>query len=107
MKFIEVHTLSRRDAIRQLPPVEVDGNLLVGERHIADWEEDHSQYGHDQARLFPAWYDGKRAWLLRKDWIAAFGYCAEGTETQILGFEEGVRLVLSLGLFDQLFPLDR
>ena len=99
-KFVEVRTLAQRGAVNSLPPIEVEGNLLVAEFPIADWEEGHSQYGHDQARIFPAWYNGERAWLVRKDWIAAFGYCAEGTEEQILSFEKGVFLIMSLGLFD-------
>ena len=103
-KFVEIRTLAQRGTVNSLPHIEVEGNLLVAELPIARWEESHNEYGHDRARLFPAWHDGGRAWLLRKDWIAAFGYCAEGAEEQILGFEEGVRLVLSLGLFDRLFP---
>jgi|Deesub1362A_J573_1020465.scaffolds.fasta_scaffold47014_1 hypothetical protein len=102
MKYTEKKTLATRGPVDPGPPAPVDGTLLVGEP-IAKWEDGHRETGHDVVRLMPAFHNGARVWLIRRAWCPAHGYCAAGTEEQILSFKEGVRLLLERGAFNHLF----
>jgi hypothetical protein len=99
VQYIEKKTLARRGPIDPLPPIDVKGTLLVGEQPVLDYEEGHINTGCDHVEIFPAFYNGKRAWLRRATWNPAWGYTASGTWEDILSFEEGVMLFLEHGAF--------
>ena len=103
MEYKEQKTLRQRGAVDPLPAKAVEGTLLVGSS-IHRWEENHCQYGCDDVTIAPALYNGNRSWLLSRDWCPARGYSASGEEEEILTFERGVELLLSLGAFEHLFP---
>ena len=103
MKFVEKFELECRGPVDPEPPVEVNGTLLVGEEAIATWDEGQSSYGCDIVRVYPAYHNGKRAWIVSRTWDAAPGYSASGTEEEILPFEDGVKLLLEHGVYEHLF----
>jgi hypothetical protein len=98
VKYVEVRELENRGAIDPAPSSEVEG-LLVGTESVLEFEANHSSYGEDSVEIFPAFYEGKRAWLRRETWQAAYSYSASGTQEFILSFEDGVKLFLERGVF--------
>mgnify|MGYP005651662973 CR=1 FL=1 len=92
-----------RGAVDQGPDQEVD-TFLLGDRAIATFEENQSQYGCDYTRVVPAWVEGKRAFIVQRSWSPAPGYSSEGDEDVIISFEEGVKLLLEKGIYDALVP---
>ena len=103
MTYRERATLLRRDACNQAPPEETE-TFLIGNRMIAEYEENHSSYGCDVTRMYPAWKEGKRAFLLDRGCNPAQGYSAEGTEEVLISFEDGLRIILEKGLYGALVP---
>lgn len=102
--YTERTYLMTRGAVNQLPPDDVDGTLLVGNRIIARWDDRHSQYGHDDVTVRPAFHNGVRAFFVTRDWCPAHGYCAEGISNVVYTLEEGVKLLIEHSYFDALFP---
>ncbi len=99
--FIERSVLAQRGPVDCAPPEECE-TFLVATEPAFRWTEGQTQYGDDSCSLWPAWVKGERAWLLRRVWGAARGYCAEGTQDQVIPFEEGCRILIAAGRF--LFP---
>jgi hypothetical protein len=99
--FQEKCSLQKRGAVDPLPSEEVEG-LLVG-NEIAFWRGAESSYGSDAVRIFPAIYRGEKAFIIQRTWCAAMGYCASGTEEDILSFEEGVDLLLKHGAYSHMW----
>ena len=102
MKFKEKNFLLQKDSNDQGEDQEVE-TFLVGEESIADWTQGQCHYGSDYCRIYPAWVEGKRAWLLEMNWQPARGYCARGTSEEIIDFDEGITLIIDRGLFDVFF----
>ena len=99
MKFTECYALRCRGPVESLPDEECPV-FLLGDFAVANWEDGHSPYGLDVCVLYPAWVEGKRGWLLRRQWDAANGYCASGTLEVLLSFEDGIRLLCEHGKFE-------
>jgi hypothetical protein len=53
--------------------------------------------------IYPAIYQGVRAWLRADTWCAESGYSAEGLQETILSFEDGVKFLLEHEAFDHLW----
>lgn len=97
--YIEHKTLRMRGPVESEPDSTVDGILLVGDEPVLVYESGHQRAGHDLCELHPAVHNGSRAWLLRRSWRPANGYCAYGTQDSILDFATGVGLFLERGVF--------
>lgn len=103
MKFIEQFTLACRGPIEQLEDEAVSETLLVGDRAVAEWEDGHTHAGYDCVQLRPAYYGGRRSWLVARRWCPGHGYSAEGYEESVVDLETGVRLAIEHGCIDHLF----
>jgi len=103
MLFKEQKTLTQRGNFKQAPDEAANGTLLVGTESIANWEQGHNDYGHDNAEIFPALLNGEKCWLFAYDWQPADGYSASGYEEDIVPFDEGVKILLGRGAFEYLF----
>ena len=101
--YIEETVLAQRGPVEPSESVEVP-TFLRAKSSVAVWTEGHTDFGCDQVFVFPAWVQGRRAWLIQKQWCAAHGYCACGTSESIVGFEEGAKLLLDHGMFNFPFP---
>lgn len=104
MKFIEKFTLACRGPIEQLEDEVASNTLLVGDRVVTEWEEGHSSSGYDYVRLLPAYYGGRRSWLITRRWCPDDGYSAERHEEQVVDLEIGLRMIVEHGCIDDLFP---
>lgn len=93
MTYSMKRTLERRDAIDPIEPADVEGVLLVGNRMVLEYEDEHTQYGCDVVQIRPAIHNGKRVWVARYIRSAAYGYSASGTYEEILEFEAGAALL--------------
>lgn len=102
VQYIERYELQNRGAVDPAPSSEVKG-LLVGTRAALEFTEGQSAYGEDYVSIFPAVYNGNRAWLKQAEWSPAYGYSASGTSEVILSFNEGVKIFLERGVFE--FPV--
>ena len=104
--FEEWETLASCGPIDQLEDKEVEGTLLVGVKPIGEWKKDHSQFGHNNVDIFPAYHNGEKVFVVRETWQPDYdqGYCAQGTDEYIMSFEEGVKLLLEHGAYRHLFP---
>ena len=100
--FFEKTTLAQRGAVDPAPNEYVNG-LLVDDSPIGRWEEGQSQYGSDAVRIYPAHHCGEKCFLLQKIWCPENGYCASGTEEEIISFEEGVKLLLAHGAYEHMW----
>lgn len=100
--YIEHKTLRQRDTTRSIEDIDVEGILLVGDAPALTYSDRHGTSGHDDVELYPAVYNGNRAWLERRCWSAASPYSAYGTEDTVLLFEAGVKRFLERGVFN--FP---
>jgi hypothetical protein len=92
--YIRWNSLACRGPIEQMEDEEVEGELLVGKKHILEWETEENLYGNDLCYLFPAINNGERCWVRRDEWEPAYGYSAEGIAEYIISFEEGLRLLI-------------
>lgn len=99
MQFIVKRELETRGAVDPGEPELIDGTLLVGEETVLMWTENHGPYGHDYCTLRPAFHKGNRMWLKRAIWQSAAGYSANGTQEDIMGYEEGVNLLITHGVY--------
>ena len=77
------------------------GQLLISKFPAITFEEvgcvdpihDPTGYrGYDICRLYPAYSNGRKAWILEKSWIASHGHSAWGSIEQILSFEDGLKI---------------
>lgn len=103
MQYKVVRSLQTRDAVDPGADVAVDGTLLVADRPVAKWQQDHSRYGYDSCSLTPAFHNGAQAWVLSQSWCAESPYSASGTQDLILDFEAGVKRICELDLWDGIF----
>jgi len=101
MNFQECSVLKTRDAMEQAADTEV-ATFLCAEYSVLKYKDRLSRAGHDMVSLFPAWVEGKRAFMLRRDWCAGHGYTADGVHDTIITFEEGVKLLVEHGVYN--FP---
>lgn len=98
--YTERRALACRGPNEPMPDTPVEGGiLLVGATPALTYGDNQSPYGEDQVSLYPAIWQGARAWLRRAVWYPAAGYSASGTEESILGFEEGCRILIERGVF--------
>jgi hypothetical protein len=97
--YREKRTLAQRGPVESREDYELPTPVLVGLDSVLRWTEDERDTGHDSCLLFPAWSDGKRAWVVRRDWCPAWGYSASGTEEEVIDFEAGVCLLIEHGVF--------
>lgn len=93
MKFLECSLLKTRSAVEQDADTDVP-TFLCAEYCVLKWEDRHSRAGKDKVGLFPAWVEGKRAFMIRRDWCAGHGYTADGIHDTLITFEEGVKLLV-------------
>jgi len=100
--YKEVRTIANRGAIEQAEDSDIFG-LLVGDQLALKYDDNHSQYGYDAVRIYPAFYDGKRSWFKTERWYPGHGYSASGYQEIILSFEDGVKIFLERGVFS--FPI--
>lgn len=97
--YARIHTLQTRGPIEGMPDREVDGVLFSADQSILDWEGAHKDAGHDQFTLWPAYHNGAQCWILSRRWVAAHGYSAWGTQTDIIPLEEGIAILVDRGVF--------
>jgi hypothetical protein len=102
VQYIEYRDLECRGPVDPGQPEPIEGSLLVGAEPVLSFEDHVSSYGEDSSSIFPAFYNGVRAWVRRDVWSPAYGYSASGTQESILSFEDGVLLFLGRGVFE--FP---
>ena len=100
--FFERTTLKKRGAVEPAPDEYVDG-LLVDDAPTGRWEEGETQYGSDAVRVYPAYHCGKKCFLVERVWSPAMGYCASGTEEEIVSFDEGVKMLLVHGAYENMW----
>lgn len=100
--FFEKAHLQQRGAVGPAPDEYING-LLVDDSPIGRWEEGECQYGSDAVRIYPAYHCGKKAFLLERVWCPELGYCASGTEETVISFEEGVKLLLAHGAYENMW----
>jgi hypothetical protein len=81
---------------------DVEG-LLVATDSVHSWTAGHDRYGHWSKRMYPAFYEGKKAWVARSYWVANQGYSATMYNDTIISFEEGVTFLLKEDAFKHLF----
>lgn len=106
MKYQEKTTLDQRGAIDQDTPIAVDGSLLIGDEWVARFNEGHTHYGYDETKIYPAFHKGERAWVTISIWESSPGYSCSGiTNETILGFEQGIELLMQKGAFEHLFEV--
>ncbi len=79
-------------------------SLLVGTHQVAEFEEGHRETGHYLCRVFPAWHEGDRSWMVSRLWCAGAGYSATSYEEQVLDFQTGVALLVEHGAYGHMFP---
>ena len=103
IEYVEKRTLANRGPVDPLPDEEVEGELLMSETPALEWESGHIRTGHNACSLYPAYSNGVRSWVLRKDWCAATGYCASGTIEFVIPFSEGIEILVKHGRFS--FPI--
>lgn len=85
--------LLRRGPIEQIPPRKLQSTLLVAEKPVASWEEHEEPYGYDLCSLRMALSEEGPCFLLRRTWIAGWGYsCPQIAEEEVLSLEEGTKL---------------
>jgi hypothetical protein len=101
MNFLECSLLKTRSAVEQDADTEVP-TFLCAEYSVLQWEDRHSRAGKDKVGLFPAWVEGKRAFMIRRNWCAGHGYTADGIHDTLITFEEGVKLLVEHGVYN--FP---
>lgn len=99
--FFERTTLKRRSAVDPAPDEYING-LLVDDEPIGRWEEGQCQYGSDAVRVYPAYHCGKKVFLLERVWCPSMGYCVSGTEEEIISFEDGVKMLLAHGAYENM-----
>lgn len=93
MMFSERLSLKARGPNAPIPDVPVEGTLLVGEHSVACWTGEAGHAGFDSVILYPAYYEGNRCFLMRKEWTPLKGYSGErGAEDSIISLEEGIKL---------------
>jgi hypothetical protein len=98
MKYTKNSTLETRGNVDPGSPVEVE-SYMKGEE-IAQWTEGHTQYGMDYVTLFPCFNkEHGDCFLVERVWDPATGYCASGTEEEIISFTEGIELLCLHGIF--------
>ena len=93
MKYTEKNYLGQACAFEQDEPVEVP-IFMVGEQSLSSWDADHSNYGYNQVRIYPAYsteFEG-RCFLITENWCSGSGYCASGVHGQAGGVSKTVRL---------------
>ena len=103
VNYIEHKTLRTRDTTRSTEDIAVDGILLVGDEPALIYQDRHNSAGHDDVELYPAVYNGNRAWLQRRSWQPGFGYSAYGTQDTVMDFKTGVGIFCERGVFN--FPV--
>jgi hypothetical protein len=104
MIFKEKTTLDCRGPIEQLSPEPVRGTLLVSQNCIANWEEDHSQFGFNEVGVFPAYHNGEKSFVVVSVWESSPGYCCSGLSAEkIITFVDGVELLLKHGAYEHLW----
>lgn len=89
--YKQQRTLATRGPVESRPDIEVSGTLLVGTEPALEFDDRHSEPGYDRVWLYPAFADGKQAWLLHRRWIALGHYSASGEFEQVLDFEAAAR----------------
>lgn len=93
-------TGARSGAVDQMEDDGVEGTLLVREICAVQYDCNHANEGHNTAYLFPAFKDGKKAWLLRKVWSSSEGYSCDGqTDELVLEFSDGLKRYAEHALF--------
>jgi len=85
---------------------EVDGSLLVGQKKIFGYDEDNSNYGWNDCQIFPAFYKGDKAFLIRKIWRPISPYEGHGCHEEIVSFLKGATLLIEKGAYEHLFKKD-
>jgi hypothetical protein len=100
MKFVEKTSMMRRGPTAQSEPEDCETPLLVGEFSVFSFEENHSDYGHDDVTVTPAYLGEKRGFLVKKSWSPGFGYCAYGEEESFVPLREGIETILTHGGWD-------
>ena len=103
LRFIEQNTLKTRSGVSSEPDVEIK-TFQRSETSVLRWESGHNVAGYDCNNLFPAWVKGKRAFLLRRVWRALSPYNADGTQEDLLTFEQGVKILIEQGVYDFAAP---
>lgn len=106
IQYVEYRTLQVAGPVDQMPDEELEGSLLVGTKPVLEFEDHFSSNGEDSTSIYPAFHDGKRAWLRRDVWQPAYGYSASGTSEHILSFEDGVKIFLERGVFEFPIPVE-
>lgn len=87
-----------------MPDEPVGKSLLVGENVIHSYAADQCSYGENFCSIFPAYYGGEKAFLVKKTWCSATGYSCSGLKSEtILCFKDGVSLLLKEGAYKHLF----
>jgi hypothetical protein len=94
MYFKERKTITKNDYPNGSYEVECGNTLLVGCDRIYIFHTDNDKYGYYRNEVYPAFYDGRRAWLIKKIWISIAPYSADGMEESILDFRSGIDLLL-------------
>lgn len=100
LSFNIKETLCVRGAVSDEGDVMVEGNLLVATEPALVYSDRHQRAGHDRVEIFPAFYNGKQSWMMRRNWSPGDGYSASGTHEYILDFKEGVEIFLQRGVFE-------
>jgi len=99
VQYVEIYELENRGAVDPAPSSDVEGTLLVGTQPVLEFEDNHSSYGNDYVKIYPAFHNGERSWLKRAVWSPAYGYSASATQESIVSFEAGVKIFLERGVF--------
>jgi hypothetical protein len=83
--------LANRGPVSPEPDTEIE-DLYISDC-VLEWNEEPGPYGGDMYYLFPAIHHGKKCYLLRAVWSAAYGYSASGTEETVISISEGLKLI--------------
>jgi hypothetical protein len=95
MKYAESETLKDANNPPRKVPI-----FLRGEMSAAEWTMNDCQHGYDGMRLYPAWVDGNRMWLLSEKWHDADGFCEHGATESLIKFEAGIKHIITSGCAD-------
>jgi hypothetical protein len=102
MKFKEKLTLLVDQNPNGSYEKDVEGTLLVGDT-VHSWDGDFGYYGHHNYDIYPAYYNGEKAFLKAWTWCPAAGYSANGDGEEIVTFEDGIKTLIKRGAYGWMF----